>query len=69
MLRSLRVSTVWASALFLVFSVPPGLRGEDTTPLITIDTPMSPPTWALLQRQLLKANTQPLIPKFSPRMR
>ena len=58
MLRSLRVSTVWAAALFLVFSLPPGLRGEDSTPLITIDTPMSPPTWALLQRQLLEANTK-----------
>src|SRR5438105_669355 len=25
---------------------------------ITIDTPMSPPAWALLERALLKANTQ-----------
>lgn len=58
MLRSLRVSSVCAAALFLVFSLPVGLRGDDTTPLITIDTPMSPPTWALLQRQLLEANTK-----------
>jgi hypothetical protein len=34
------------------------VRGDDTTPLITIDTPMSPPTWALLERQLLDANTK-----------
>jgi hypothetical protein len=25
-------------------------------PLLTIDTPMSPPAWALLERSLLQAN-------------
>jgi len=31
---------------------------DDTTSLLTIDTPMSPPVWALLERQLLAANTK-----------
>src|SRR6266516_6714513 len=30
-----------------------GVTGE---PAITIDTPMSPPAWALLERELLRAN-------------
>ena len=29
----------------------------DSVPTISIDTPLSPPTWALLERQLLEANT------------
>ncbi len=31
------------------------LRAADVT--VSIDTPLSPPTWALLQRSLLDANT------------
>ncbi|MBC8291084.1 MAG: hypothetical protein H8E37_12280 [Planctomycetes bacterium] len=59
MLRSLRVSSVCVAIPLLFLSLMPGgLRGDDTTPLITIDTPMSPPTWALLERQLLDANTK-----------
>src|SRR6476469_7742789 len=27
-------------------------------PKLVLDTPMSPPTWALLQRQLLRSNTE-----------
>src|SRR5437867_447498 len=33
----------------------PSLRAGDVT--VSIETPLSPPTWALLQRELLKANT------------
>jgi len=32
-------------------------RADDVTPVVTINTPMSPPTWALLERQLLDANS------------
>ena len=31
---------------------------DDVVPSLTIDSPMSPPAWALLQRELLKANAQ-----------
>ncbi|NQV24910.1 MAG: hypothetical protein HQ518_11135 [Rhodopirellula sp.] len=34
----------------------PGLVADDVVPALTIDSPMSPPTWALLQRKLLQAN-------------
>jgi len=29
---------------------------DDVVPSLTIDSPMSPPGWALLQRELLQAN-------------
>ena len=60
MLKSLQFScTRLFSALLLSALVMAGnLRADDTTPLLTIDTPMSPPTWALLERQLLDANTK-----------
>ena len=32
------------------------LAADDVTPTLAVDSPMSPPTWALLQRELLKAN-------------
>lgn len=31
--------------------------GSAAEPSLTIDTPMSPPTWALLERELIRANT------------
>src|SRR5437588_6709338 len=31
--------------------------GSAAEPIIRIDTPMSPPAWALLERELLRANT------------
>ena len=31
---------------------------DDVVPMLTIDSPMSPPAWALLQRELLKANAE-----------
>src|SRR5262245_42795307 len=36
---------------------PPAPRAE-SAPLLTIDTPLSPPTWALLQRHLSQANAR-----------
>lgn len=32
-------------------------RADDTTVALEVDTPMSPPEWALLQRELLRANS------------
>ena len=32
-------------------------RADDTTVAAVIDTPMSPPEWALLERELLAANS------------
>lgn len=43
-------------ALLVVTSLSPLLAAQDTS--LTIDTPMPPPTWALLERELLEANTQ-----------
>lgn len=34
----------------------PASVGDDIVPALTIESPVSPPTWALLQRQLLKTN-------------
>src|SRR5262245_44534242 len=50
--------TPWLVLLTLVGVFTIGLRpvtAEDV--IITLNTPMSPPTWALLERQLLQANT------------
>lgn len=58
MLRIRRDSLSCIMLLVLLSLLPGHLRGDDTTPRITIDTPMSPPAWALLERQLLDANTQ-----------
>ncbi|MFP6763738.1 MAG: hypothetical protein VB858_08970, partial [Planctomycetaceae bacterium] len=55
--RSLAVlflAALWFSSL----PVSGVVVADDTTPLLTIDTPMSPPVWALLERQLLAANTK-----------
>lgn len=47
-----------AAALLGTLAAGDPARADDTTPLLTIDTPMSPPAWALLERQLLDANTK-----------
>jgi hypothetical protein len=44
--------TFWISAAFLVFAST--ALAQDR--VLSIDTPMSPPTWALLERNLLQAN-------------
>ena len=42
----------------LIFSLAHSARAAD--PAISIDTPMSPPAWALLERELLRTNTAAL---------
>src|SRR5262252_1472361 len=46
----------WITASTILFSLLVGSSRADG-PTIKIDTPMSPPAWALLERELLKANT------------
>lgn len=41
--------------LFLVLAAPRVIAGD--VPQVTIDTPLSPPTWALLERQVLQASS------------
>lgn len=43
------------SGLALLCAMTPAARGDDAA--IRVETPMSPPTWALLERQLLDANS------------
>src|SRR6516165_7216841 len=44
---------IWIGLASCVLAAPaPGAE-----PVLTIETPMSPPTWALLERELLRANT------------
>jgi len=43
------------SATGAVIEIPPSLAGE---PTVSIKTPMSPPYWALLERELLNQNTK-----------
>src|SRR5689334_22937884 len=43
------------SLAFLGLLLAPSLRAGDLK--VSVDTPMSPPAWALLQRELLRANT------------
>jgi hypothetical protein len=53
-----RIRSLWKAAMVLALSVvasPPALAAE---PTIRIDTPMSPPPWALLERELLRANAE-----------
>src|SRR5688572_8089121 len=45
-----------AAALVVITLLPATLFAQ--RPVVTMDMPMSPPTWALLQRQLLEANAQ-----------
>jgi hypothetical protein len=54
MLRRLR-PVLLAFLVALSPSVTPALRAEG--PTIAVRAPLSPPTWALLQRELLRANT------------
>ena len=50
----------FVSLLCIAFSVVlaglPIAVSDDVVPSLTVDSPMTPPTWALLQRELLKAN-------------
>jgi hypothetical protein len=46
---------LWTSSLLILLIIPQARAAE---PVITIDTPLSPPAWALLERELLKANTE-----------
>src|SRR5436309_10466160 len=46
---------IFNTAFLLTLLLVQPARAADT--LISIDTPMSPPGWALLQRELLRANT------------
>lgn len=47
------MKSVWTPTLLLAM----GVICRATEPGLTIKTPMSPPAWALLERQLLKANS------------
>lgn len=47
-----------ALILAVLLNIAVSASGDDVTPVLTVDTPMSPPTWALLERQLLDANSQ-----------
>ncbi len=53
MYRSFPFAVVLASVALLPF--PCSLPAEEVT--LSVTTPMSPPTWALLERELLRANT------------
>jgi len=60
-MRTRLCSAAWLSVLVLLPAGPllnsPGhCHADDVTPLVTVETPVSPPEWALLQRQLLRAN-------------
>ncbi|MGH1559151.1 hypothetical protein ACRAWD_18615 [Caulobacter segnis] len=53
--------SVLAGASALVFAAlarPAASQGKNGAPILTISAPMAPPEWALLQRQLLKANEE-----------
>ena len=48
-----------ASALaFAALSRPAASQGKNAAPILTVSTPMAPPEWALLERELLKANEE-----------
>lgn len=48
-------SYVCALIVASLFSVPAMCAAEETT--LTVNTPLSPPSWAVLERELLRANT------------
>lgn len=50
-------SLLTALLLTTLLQLPTRCTADDVTPALTIDTPVSPPTWALLERQLLDANS------------
>jgi len=45
-----------AGVVLLGLAISKPASADDVTPRVVIDTPVSPPTWALLERELLKAN-------------
>jgi hypothetical protein len=53
--------SVLAGASVLVFAAlgrPAASQGKSAAPILTVSTPMAPPEWALLERELLKANEE-----------
>ena len=51
-----RIISLLCIAISVVLPQLPIAFSDDVVPSFTADSPMSPPTWALLQRNLLKAN-------------
>ena len=51
----MRILVAWVAGVILVVWISGGTFGSDKA--VHIRSPMSPPTWALLERQLLDANT------------
>lgn len=51
-----RIVSLLCIALSVVLARLPIVVGDDVVPSLIVNSPMSPPTWALLQRELLKAN-------------
>ncbi len=53
-MRQLLCGLVGGALLGMAVLIP--VHADDVTPKVAINTPVSPPAWALLQRELLKAN-------------
>src|SRR3954464_13660380 len=53
----MNTSLLRATATAVLLTLVLAHRGVTAEPAITIDTPMAPPAWALLEREVLRANS------------